>query len=314
LATNLFIVGAIILDLFSSKPNQRKKLSSNASLTTFLPNMPPKGHKSSPAATRTSSRETTATHKVLENREMAASKDKLNKLVEAALADLSSASENEAIVSTTPEQHRASSASEDEAIVSTAPKQPPAHKPLTSSSEDEAIASTPPKQRRTRKPLTPPPPVLELMTFFLVAKVFIASKCVYRVTKDAIPVYSFDVDSFFDDIYNTISSTAPEHEGLRHIGFKSSIAKISFKGAKQGEIEEVAVVDAPAFGEHVDPLLVFFFKNGRKGLKVDWRIQYDARKKKDARASSELESDSDTKPSKKAKKKRKVAVHFEFGS
>jgi hypothetical protein len=93
-------VWAIILDLFSSKPNQRKKnspdevqISSNASLPTFPPNMPPKGHKSSAAATRTSSYETTATHKVLENREMAASKDKLNKLnklVETALADLSS--------------------------------------------------------------------------------------------------------------------------------------------------------------------------------------------------------------------------------
>jgi hypothetical protein len=60
--------------------------------------MLPKGHKSSAAATCTSSRETTATHKVLENCEMVASKDKLNKLVETVLADLSaSASEDEAI-------------------------------------------------------------------------------------------------------------------------------------------------------------------------------------------------------------------------
>jgi hypothetical protein len=51
----------------------------------FSPNMPSKGHKSSAAATRMSSRETTATHKVLENREMAASKVKLKKLVKTAL-------------------------------------------------------------------------------------------------------------------------------------------------------------------------------------------------------------------------------------
>jgi hypothetical protein len=131
-------VAAIILDLFSSKPTKRKKLFSNASLPTFSPNMPPKRHKSSATATRTSFRETTATNKVLENRVMAASKDKFNKLVETALVAISSASEL-----------------------------------------DEAIVSTTPKQCCARKPLTPPSPVHQLMIFFIIAKVFVSSQCVY---------------------------------------------------------------------------------------------------------------------------------------
>jgi hypothetical protein len=56
-----------------------------------------------------------------------------------------------------------------------------------STSEDEAIASTPPKQRHARKLLTSTShAVRELITFFLITEVFIASQCIHWVTKSTI--------------------------------------------------------------------------------------------------------------------------------
>jgi hypothetical protein len=181
-------------------------------------------------------------------------------------------------------------------------------------SDDQQPPPSPPK-KQSRKPLTPPPPppTPPDITYFVVAKYMMDEQCIHRVTEQT-KIDLFSVKMFYDEGTRRAQRWQQQPENDCQMDIESSIAKVSFKGAKQNEIEQIKIFVNSDWIHHVDPLVLFLHESGKKQLRVDWVVQYRRTDKTSikpatgARHVSNDDSDDseDITPSKRGKKKRKV--------
>jgi hypothetical protein len=104
----------------------------------------------------------------------------------------------------------------------------------------------------------------------MMARVMVGAHCIHRFCGET-KVYTFSANNFIRAATREIAKY--EDDKQAKTVQKSSIAKVTFKSRKQHE--EFNIDGNDSFGSGIDTLCKYLHGCSKKGIPVDWTLQYE---------------------------------------